>query len=72
MYLRTCSESALHPYTLEVTHCRYDIVISSISFEFLGKGDSCQMIYGGGVVSAVQVGVGWICTIVNSADVFSL
>ena len=41
----------------------------SIFTKALREGDGCHLTLGGGGVLVDQVGVGWVCTIVNSAGV---
>ena len=65
----TCLESPWYPHTLGAAHCRHNVVVGCISSESLRKCDGCHSTEGGGGVTVDQVGVGWVCTIVNGAGV---
>ena len=67
--LCTCFKASLHPHTLGATHCRHNVVVSGGFTEPLREGDGCHLTLGGGGVLVDQVGVRWVCTIVNGADV---
>ena len=63
----TCLKSPPHPHTVGVCHCRHNVVVGDICSETLRESDDDYSTQGGGDVPVVQVGVGWACTIVNSA-----
>ena len=67
--LNTCLEPPTHPHTHGVAFHRYNIVVCYVSSEPLREGDGCHSTLGGGGVPVDQVGVGWVCTIVNGAGV---
>ena len=66
---RTCSKCSPQPHTLRAALCRHSEVVSGFCLEATGKGDGGHSIQGRGGVSGGQVGVRWICAIVNSAGV---
>ena len=68
-FINTCLESPTHPHTHGVVFHRYNIVICYVSSEFPRKGDGGSLICSTGSVPVDQVGVGWVCTIVNGAGV---
>ena len=72
MKLSTCFKAPLHPHTcaLGAAHCRHNV--EDVSSEPLREGDGCHLTLGGGGVPVDQVGVGWVCTIVNGAGVLWL
>ena len=59
----------LHPHTTGVALCRYSVVVGGVSSESLRECDSGCSTIGVGGVPVDQIGVGWVCTIVNSAGV---
>ena len=63
--LHTRSKSPPHPHTLGAAPCRHNVVVGDVSSEFLREGDDGRSTLGGRGVPVVQVGVGWVCTIVN-------
>ena len=65
----TCLELPLQPHTLRVALCRHNVVVDGIFSEPLREGDGRRSTLGGGSVPVDQVGVGWLCTIVNGAGV---
>ena len=65
----TCLEFPMYPHTEGVALHRYNIVVCYISSELLWKGDGGCSTQSGGSVPVDQVGVGWVCTIVNGAGV---
>jgi len=69
IYDCTCLESPLHPLTMRAAHCRHNVVVGGVSSEPLRECDGCHSTLGGGGVPVDQVGVGWVCTIVNGAGV---
>ena len=69
IYDSTCLESPLYPHTLGAAHCRHSVVVGGVSSEPLRERDSSHSTLGGGGVPVDQVGVGWVCTIVNGAGV---
>ena len=69
IHLPTYSKPPLHSNALGVSHCRHVVVVSGACYEPLWKCDGGHLTLGGGSVSVDQVGVGWVCTIVNGAGV---
>ena len=69
MYIFTCFEPSSHLHTLGTVHYRHNIIVYGISSESPREHDSCHWTPGGVSVSVDQVGVGWVCTIVNGAVV---
>ena len=65
----TCSKCSSNPHTLRVALSRHNEVVDGVSLEVLGEGYGGRSIQGGGGITVDQVGVRWICTIVNSAGV---
>ena len=65
----TCSKPSTDPHTLGAAHCSDNVVVGSVSSELLREDNSSDSILGGGSVPVVQVGVEWVCTIVNDAVV---
>ena len=63
----TSSESSSHLHTLGTALCRHNVVVVSVSFELLSEGDGDILIHCIQGVLISQVGVGWVCTILNSA-----
>ena len=63
----TRSKSPPHPHTLGAAPCRHNVVVGGVSSYLLRQDDSGYLTLGGGGVPVVQVGVGWVCTIVNGA-----
>ena len=63
----TCFKAPLHPYTLGIAYRRHNV--EGVSSEPLREGDGGCLTLGGGGVPVDQVGVGWVCTIVNVAVV---
>ena len=59
----------MYPQAYRVAFHRYNIVVCYISSELLRKGDGGGSIEGRGGVTVDQVGVGWVCTIVNGAGI---
>ena len=47
----------------------HSVVVGGVCSERLREGDGCHSTLGGGGVPVDQVGVGWVCTIFNSAGV---
>ena len=68
-FTNTCLKSPSYPHTLGVALCRYSVVVGGVSSESLREGDGGHSTLGGGGVPVDQVGVGWVCTIVNGAGV---
>ena len=67
--MNTYLKSPLNPHTrCSVLH-RHDVVVGGVCSERLREGDGDHSTLGGGGVTVDQVGVGWVCTIVNSAGV---
>ena len=62
-------ESPSYPHTLGAAHCRHNVVVGGVSSESLRECDGGHSTEGGGRVAVDQVGVGWVCTIVNNAGV---
>ena len=52
---------------MRVAFCRRNIVVSGVISESLREGDGGCSTQGGGSVLIHEVGVGWVCTIVNVA-----
>ena len=69
VYPPTCSECPTQPHTLGSTLCRHNEVVISVSLEVLREGDGGHSALSGGGVPVDQVGVRWVCTIVNGASV---
>ena len=67
--MNTCLESPPHPHTLGAAHCRHNVVVGGVPSEPLRESDGCQSTLGGSGVPIDQVGVRWVCTIVNGAGV---
>ena len=67
--MNTCLESPSYPHTLGAAHYRHSVVVGGVSSEPLRERDSSHSTLGGGGVPVDQVGVGWVCTIVNGAGV---
>ena len=67
--MNTCLESPPHPHTLGAAHCRHNVVVGGVPSEPLRESDGCQSTLGGSGVPIDEVGVGWVCTIVNGAGV---
>ena len=65
--LSTCFKAPLHPHTLGAAHCRHNV--EGVSSEPLREGDGGYSTQSGGVVLIDQVGVGWVCTIVNGTGI---
>jgi len=59
----------MHSLTLGTTVCRHNKVVSGTSLEVLGEGNDGHLTQGGGGISIDQVGVRWVCTIVNGAGI---
>ena len=57
---------------MRAAHCRHSVVVGGVSSEPLRERDGGHSTLGGGGVPVDQVGVGWVCTIVNSAGVLWL
>ena len=68
-HFRTCSKPSSHSHTLGATFCRCNIVVGSVFTEPLRECDGSLSTKGWGGVPVDQVGVGWVCTIVNGAGV---
>ena len=68
-FISTCLESPPFPHTLGAAHYRHSVVVGGVSSEPLRESDGGHSTLGGGGVPVDQVGVGWVCTIVNSAGV---
>ena len=68
----TCPKAPPYPHTLRVTFCRYNVVVGGVSSQFLREDNGGYSTQCEGGVPVDQVGIGWVCTIVNSAVVFSL
>ena len=71
-HLLTCSESPSHLHTLVSALCRHNVVVVGVSFQLLSEGGGGILIHCGQGVLISQVGVGWVCTILNSAVIPSL
>ena len=65
--IHTRLKSPPHPHTVGAAPCRHNVVVGGVSSELLREGDDGHLTQGGGGVPVVQVGVGWVCTIVNGA-----
>ena len=65
----TSFKSPTNPDTMRVAFCRHNIVVSSVISESLRESDGGCLTQGGGSIFMDQVGVGWVCTIVNAAIV---
>ena len=50
-------------------HHRHNVVVGGVSSEPLREGNDDHSTRGGGGVLVDQVGIGWVCTIVNGASV---
>ena len=70
--MNTYLKSPLNPHTLCSVLHRHDVVVGGVCSEHLREGDGGLSTKGGGGVPVDQVGVGWVCTIVNSAGIFWL
>ena len=57
------------PHTLGAAHCSDNVVVGSVSSELLREDNSSDFTQGERGVPVDQVGVGWVCTIVNGAVV---
>ena len=57
---------------MRAAHYRHNVVVGGVPSEPLRESDGCHSTLGGGGVPVDQVGVGWVCTIVNSAGVLWL
>ena len=71
-FTNTCLEPPLHPHTLGAALCRHNVVVGGVSSESLRENDGGHSTLGGGSVPVDQVGVGWVCTIVNGAGILWL
>ena len=69
IYDSTCLEYPSYSLTMRAAHCRHNVVVGGVSSEPLRESDGCHSTLGGGGVPVDQVGVGWICTIVNGAGI---
>ena len=67
--ISTCLESPPFPHTMRAAHYRHNVVVGGVSSEPLRERDSSHSTLGGGGVPVDQVGVGWVCIIVNGAVV---
>ena len=65
--IHTSSKSPPHPHTVGAAPCRHNVVVGGVSSYLLREGDGGLLTQGGGGVPVVQVGVGWVRTIVNGA-----
>ena len=65
----TCSKAPPDPYTSEVALCRCNEEIDAAFLKFQRKDVGSILIQHGKGVLGSQVGIGWICTILNSAGV---
>ena len=65
----TCLESPWYPHTLGAAHCRHNVAVGGVPFKSLRECDGGHSTEGGGHVPIDQVGVGWVCAIVNGAGV---
>ena len=72
LQLCTCLESPSYPHTMRAAHCRHNVVVGGVPSEPLREGDGGLSTLGGSGVPIDQVGVGWVCTIVNGAGVLWL
>ena len=54
---------------MRAAHYRHSVVVGGVPFKSLRECDGCRSTEGGGHVPKDQVGVGWVCTIVNGAGV---
>ena len=63
----TYSKSPLHSYTQGAGLCRYNVVVGGVSSKLLREDDGGCSTQGGGGVPVDQVGVRWVCTILNGA-----
>ena len=68
-FTNTCLECPSYPHTLGAALCRHNVVVGGVSSEPLREGDGGHSTLGGGGVPVDQVGVGWVCTIVNGVGV---
>ena len=67
--LCTGLESPPFPHTLGAAQCRHNVVVGGVPSEPLRESDSSHSTLGGGGVPIDQVGVGWVCTILNGTGV---
>ena len=67
--MNTCLESPSYPLTMRAAHYRHSVVVGGVPSEPLRESDGCQSTLGGSGVPIDEVGVGWVCTIVNGAGV---
>ena len=65
--LHTRLKSPPHPHTVGAAPCRHNVVVGGVSSELLRESDGGPSTQGGGGVPVVQLGVGWVCAIVNGA-----
>ena len=68
-HVPTSSKPPPYSHTLGAALCRHNVVVVDVSSELLREGDGCNSTQGGGGVPIDQVGIGWICTILNGAVV---
>ena len=68
-FTNTCLESPSYPLTLGAAHYRHSVVVGNVSYKTLRECDGGYSTLGGGGILVDQVGVGWVCTIVNGASV---
>ena len=61
-----------NPHTQRVSFCRHNVVVGGVFFELLREADGCHSTWDVRGVPIDQIGVGWVCTIVNGTCVFSL
>ena len=68
-YIHTRWKLPLHLHTLRAVLCRHNVIVGGVSSEFLRENDDGHSTQGGGGVPVVQVGIGWVGTIVNGTGV---
>ena len=54
---------------MRLAFCRHNVVVGDVLSDLLREGNVGHLSLGGCGVTVVQVGVGWVCTIVNGAGV---
>ena len=54
---------------MRAAHYRHSVVVGGVPSKSLRECDGSHSTLGGGGVPVDQVGVGWVCTIVNGAGI---
>ena len=60
----------MHPHTLRATLCSRNVIVGGVSSDPLREINGGYLTHCQGGVPVVQVGVGWVCTILNGAVIY--